>query len=104
MSMLHHSTATLTAALLFAAVPASAHSILSSALRITDEAAPSIGSVSIEFDAEDWVSFIRSAAPEYRLSTLGSGIDEFGQASAFQTVPSIGFGAEPTLTQVWERP
>ena len=102
----HHRSAAVLAALLFAAVPASATLITPPILEIAGEVAPQPSSPLLEFDVEEWVSFISSDVPEYQLSALGSGIDEFGEASEFQMpLPNdVDNDDGRILTQVSKRP
>jgi hypothetical protein len=99
-----HRSAAMLVALLLAALPASATLINSSEHDATSAIGHQNGSPLIEFDVEDWVAFISSDSPEYPLSSLGSGIDEFGGPSEFQLVLPNHFDDEPILTQVWNRP
>jgi hypothetical protein len=102
----HHRSAAVLAALLLTAVPASATLITPPVLQIAGEIALQPNSPLLEFDVEDWASFIRSDAPEYQLSALGSGIDEFGEASAYR-IPhpdDDDNDNDRILTQVTKRP
>ncbi|MBW2287831.1 MAG: hypothetical protein JRG80_13655 [Deltaproteobacteria bacterium] len=100
----HHRSAAVLAALLLAAAPASATLITPPLLLTAAEVAHQPSSQLLEFDVEGWASFISSDAPEYELSALGSGIDEFGGASEFQMPLPIDIDDELILTQVSIRP
>jgi hypothetical protein len=100
----HHRSAAVLAALLLAAVPASATVITSSTHQIVREVALEPTSALLAFDVEDWASFIRSGAPEYQLPALGSGIVAFGGPGEFQMSLPNDFDDGRILTRLWEGP
>jgi len=100
----HHRLAAVLVALLLATVPASATVIAPSTHQIVDEVALEPTSTLLPFDAEGWVSFIRSGTPEYRLPTLGAGIVAFGGPSEFLMSLPNEFDDERILTRLWEGP
>ena len=100
----HRRSAAVLATLLLTAVPASATVIDSALFDIAGEVGHQPNAPLLEFDVEDWAAFVRSPAPEYQLSTLGSGIDAFGGPGEFAIPPPHDLGDERMLTQIWDRP
>jgi hypothetical protein len=99
----HHRLAAAVFAALIVAAPAAAIDIAPSLLQIGIDLNRQPDAPLIEFDNEDWASFIGGNAPDYQLSGLGTAADGLGLTAAFRMPVSVELGDERVFTQVWER-
>jgi len=99
----HHRFTAILLAVLIVAAPAAANDIAPSLLHDESELTRQPDAPLIEFDSEDWATFIGGNAPEYQLSALGTATEAFGRTVAADTPQPSGLADERVFTQVWER-